>query len=107
MYDNNENLSMDVSGNDVVGDSSGDLLQDAETDIETVSSGDAPDPVPSVPVQNTSETLLVPAADVPDYSETLAHIDAMLVLIVFLIIFDWCCRRIKNIVRMFTGRNLK
>ena len=103
MYDNNENLPVYDSGISGIGDSPGDLLEAPET----VSSGDLDLQVSQGDAQNVTYLQMVPETDTPDYTEALAHIDVLLSVIVFVMIFDWCCRHIHNIVRMFTGRNLK
>lgn len=133
MYDNNEGLLSNDTSVSLPGDSSGSDLESTVADQETVVSEDPVSDLETttseVPVsQETIETLpasetggsvsqgdaqnvmylqMVPETDTPDYTEALAHIDVLLSVIVFVMIFDWCCRHIHNIVRMFTGRNLK
>ena len=54
-----------------------------------------------------SPTVRYTAADPIDYTDTLAHIDYMLTLIVFLLLFGWAAHHVKNAVRSFTGRGIK
>lgn len=100
MYDNNENLSSYDSGISGIGDSPGDLLEAPET----VSSGDPDIQVSSGDPPMFSLLQVVPDADTPDMAETLIHIDTTLSVILFLLLFDFCFRRIRNAVKLFVGR---
>ena len=101
MYDNNENLSGNDTGISGIGDSPGDLMEAPET----VSSGDPDLQVSSGDPPMLSILQVVPEADTPDMAETLTHIDTTLSVILFLLLFDFCFRRIRNAVKLFVGRS--
>lgn len=92
---------------DISPGSTDNLISDIPLTVPIDVSGGDVQTVPQSQTPVLSSEIGYTSADPIDYTDSLTHIEQLLSLIVFLFVFDWCCRRIKNIVRMFTGRNLK